>query len=151
VSVRVTVTGDREVTATLRRASLRARDYSRPLDKFGDALAAQTAEAFATDGASLGEPWKPLEPQYAGWKLKHGPDGGLLRDTGRLQESVTRRPFPIDSVGQRSAVFGTADHVARFLQHGTEDVPARPFFVVTPTLETLMRRLLADHVAGPKE
>lgn len=149
VAVRVTVRGDSAVLRRLRAAQRAALDYSDPLTEWGDELADSTARGFATQGASLGEPWAPNAPDYGAFKLRDDGTARVLVDEGTLEASVTRRPFPIDRVGPRGATFGTDVFGARFVQQGTEDMPARPFFVVPPTLASELRRVLRAHVAGP--
>lgn len=151
MTTKVEVLGDDALVARLVAMRDRARHNEPPLEEWGGMLATQTAEAFATQGASLGvpgTPWKPLSPAYAAWKLKHGYRPEILRRTDELMHSVDHRPMMIDEVGPLSATFGTAVPYAKYHQsrRARRVIPYRPFLVVTPILKRQLDRLVAKWV-----
>ena len=89
-------------------------------------------ENFRTQGAASGFPWKPLDPQYAAWKIENYGYKGILVREGNLQDSLTMNSGrgAIRDVGRRSAEFGTRVEYAKFHQAGTRHMQQRkPLFV----------------------
>lgn len=151
MSSEVVVVGDAELVERLRAMRERARANEPALEEWGDMLATQTAEAFATQGASLavpGTPWKPLKPKYLAWKLSKGYRPEILQRTGAMMSDVDHRPMAIDEIGPMSATFGTARPYAKYHQSRRPRhlIPYRPFLVVTPLLKQQLDRLVAKWV-----
>lgn len=80
-------------------------------DALADEFVAGEREVFAR-GAS-DKPWPALTPRYARWKAKHHP-GPLMVRTGRLRDSVTRRPLGVEQLTGTTATLGTDVPYARF-------------------------------------
>lgn len=107
--------GLRQLQSEMRDVSVAGSPMQRDLLKATSKLEAQQGEKlFATQGASAGKPWAPVEkqPEYAKWKRRNYPGKKLLVWTG---EQVR------DSVGKLSH----PDHVARMagpvLEFGTKN------------------------------
>ena len=100
---------------------------------------------FRTGGAASGFPWKPLEPQYASWKIENYGANGVLVRTGDLRSSLTMNSGrgAVRDMGARTAEFGTKIPSAQFHQSGTSNMAQRkPLF---------LPKLMADrtaHVVG---
>jgi phage gpG-like protein len=96
---------------------------------------------FKTKGATSGFPWKPLEPQYASWKIANYGAEGILVRTGALESSLTMNSGrgAVRDMGARTAEFGTKIPYAQFHQSGTSNMAQRkPLF---------LPKLLADRAA----
>lgn len=89
-------------------------------------------ENFKTQGSTSGFPWKPLEPQYAAWKLENYGAHGILVREGTLEGSLTMNSSrgAVRDIGLTAAEFGTRVPYARFHHTGTRNMAKRdPIFV----------------------
>lgn len=117
-------------------------------DDARDAVIRQNRVVFATQGAFPGPPWRPLSPRYAAWKIRMVGPRPILVFSGELRDSLTSVPMGVEIMGPNFYEFGTADPVAKFHQHGTRFMPARPPVHATEALENELRRIVADQVVG---
>lgn len=83
-------------------------------------------DQFAQEGAKTGSQWSALSPGYGAWKARHYPGKPILQLSGDLYDSLAKRPFGVDEITDKQAVFGTAVSYAGFHQKGTDKMPARP-------------------------
>ena len=89
-TITVTITGDKDLHAKLKRLGSKLDDYSGAMKDIGRSLASYYAgEAFASQGGVYGEVWAPLSPSYAIAKAKKYPGRGLLVRTGKMQQGFT--------------------------------------------------------------
>lgn len=108
MNVKWTLLADR-VQAKLQKLKLEGGDQSKALGALGNALANRVRMGFRLGRDPWGNPWKPLNPKFR--------TGQPLRDTGRLQRSIT-------SQAQGDAVVvGTNVRYARTHQYGATIVP----------------------------
>lgn len=88
---------------------------------------------FSREGSVPGNfPWKPLDPQYASWKLENYGAKGILVRTGDLKDSLTMNSArgSVRDIGLRTAYFGTTIGYAKFHQGGTRNMAQRkPLFL----------------------
>lgn len=87
---------------------------------------------FTREGTVDGAPWKPLDPQYASWKLSNYGANGILVADGSLRRSLTvdSSRGAVRDVGFRTATFGTQIPYAKFHQSGTRFMAERkPVFL----------------------
>jgi phage gpG-like protein len=124
------------VERRLRRARERALDVSPALDGWADDVAEENRSEFASNGARFGRPWAEL--------ATGGP--ATLHDTGRLEESLTTRPFGVERITRDSAELGTDLFYARFLQDGTQKMPSRPFLELSAELGRKLGDRIVHHI-----
>lgn len=117
--------GDEQVTRTLEAISDRITNSREAFDTMGDRLEAAEIRQFDSEGGYGSGGWPALSPAYAAWKAKHYPGAPILVRTGALREDLTQRPFSIDVVEDRMALFGSAVPYGRFHQGGTDQMPRR--------------------------
>ena len=141
VQVRVvdvdTSKADRRFGQILRRS----RDFKAVFRWMFQELQEAHRENFRTQGAASGFPWKPLEPQYASWKIENYGANGVLVRSGDLERSLTMNSGrgAVRDIGARTAEFGTKLPYAKFHQSGTSNMAQRkPLF---------LPRLMADRTA----
>jgi phage gpG-like protein len=141
VQVRVvdvdTSKADRRFGQILRRS----RDFRAVFRWMFQELQEAHRENFRTQGAASGFPWKPLEPQYASWKIENYGANGVLVRSGDLERSLTMNSGrgAVRDIGARTAEFGTKLPYAKFHQSGTSNMAQRkPLF---------LPRLMADRTA----
>lgn len=144
VQVRVvdvdTSKADRRFGQILRRS----RDFKPVFRWMFQELQEAHRENFRTQGAASGFPWKPLEPQYASWKIENYGANGVLVRSGDLERSLTMNSGrgAVRDIGARTAEFGTKLPYAKFHQSGTSNMAQRkPLF-----LPRLMAGRTADAV-----
>ncbi len=119
----------------------RSRDFKPVFRWMFQELQEAHRENFRTQGAASGFPWKPLEPQYASWKIENYGANGVLVRSGDLERSLTMNSGrgAVRDMGARTAEFGTKLPYAKFHQSGTSNMAQRkPLF---------LPRLMADRTA----
>ncbi len=97
------------VQARLEKMKLEGADRSKALGALGNALANRVRLGFRLGRDPWGNPWKPLNPRFR--------TGQPLRDTGRLQRSITSQ------VQGDAVVVGTNVRYARTHQYGATILP----------------------------
>lgn len=143
----------RKVTHRIKETSKRAKDISPIWPKVGSYLSRANAKQFTSKGSYYGTPWKPLNPDYAHWKLRNGYGRRTLVLTGAMKASFTSRPMSIERYYKKSAVFGSNNELAIFHQYGTSgrtSVPARPIMVMTPKVRKTIRDMTKYYVVNGK-
>jgi phage gpG-like protein len=103
---------------------------------------------FATQGASSGFPWSPLDPQYSSWKTEnYGAKGILVRD-GTLKHSLTvdSGRGAVRDMGLRTAEFGTQLPYAKFHQTGTPNMAQRKPVFVPPLMAFQTATVVGEHI-----
>ncbi|RIJ76611.1 hypothetical protein D1871_11095 [Nakamurella silvestris] len=118
----INVGGEQVIDRTLLRFVERLESAQPAFERIGDQFAQAEMANFLTQGGG----WAPLSPGYAAYKAARFPGRPILVRTGEMRDSLTHRPFGIDTVGDTRAEFGTADPKAKYHQHGTSKMPARP-------------------------
>lgn len=117
--------GDQQVDRVLDRIADNVENATPAFEAIADRFAAAEQQQFASQGGFGGGGWAPLSPAYAAWKASRYP-GGILVRTGALKGSLTSRPFGVETISNKQAVFGTAVAYAGYHQSGTSKMPARP-------------------------
>lgn len=117
--------GDQQVERTLDRFAEAAEDATPVWEVLADRFARMERKQFATEGAHASGGWAPLSPRYAAWKARHYPGRPILVLTGDLKESLTRRPFDIEIITPKLAIFGSAVVYGGYHQRGEGHNPRR--------------------------
>lgn len=99
------------VEAKLQKMKLQGADMSGALGAMGGAIANRIRLGFRLGRSPYGNPWKPINPAFRA--------GQPLRDTGRLQRSIT------SAVQGDSALVGTNVIYARTHQYGAKIKPVK--------------------------
>jgi phage virion morphogenesis protein len=113
--------------------------------KVGSFIAMVERKQFATQGAYLGKPWKPLKPEYLQWKIKHGYSKRILVRTGAMRASLTSRPMEEERYKKYSATFGTNVDYAKYHQYGTRYMARRPMFTKNPLIKRGVKGIVKDY------
>jgi phage gpG-like protein len=150
MAVRVRIT-DVEMSALRRRFAAMTRRSTNFSSMFRWALRQlQDAESknFASQGHLSGGGWKPLDNEYAAWKLANYGAGGILVREGNLRSSLTNwnARGAIRDVGATSATFGTSLPYAKYHEGGTFKMPARQINFVPRTFADRLARAAGEHV-----
>lgn len=136
-TVKIDIQGDREAQALLAELARRTGDTRPTLDAIGQILVSNTQRRFVEQRGPGGIPWRPLSPVTLARRRGGGAGAQILRDTGRLANSISYR---VDgngmTVGTNVNYAGTHQYGARKGQFGVRrghpipwgDVPARPMF-----------------------
>lgn len=120
--------GDVLVRRRLLGIAHRAGDMSPAFDQIADLLMDQTRMQFDSEGGHASGGWAALAPATVRLKARRNLDPRILRATGALMGSLTRRGDPnqeLDVSGDR-LVFRSRLARHRFHQQGTSRMPARP-------------------------
>lgn len=142
-----TIDGDRRVHQLLSEMADRARGVLPVWPKVGDYLAGEFTKQFDSEGAHFySRKWKPLEPNYLRWKIKHGYDPRRLHQTGAMRDSLTSRPMAVETYSASSATFGTNDPKAKWHQNGTTNMPRRQIIRVTADLSDDVSSIIARFI-----
>ena len=121
--------------------------------KVGSYWSSAVRRNFATEGAYMGHPWRPLKPDYAIWKVRHGYGGKILVQSGAMRASFTSRPMSVERYNGQSAVFGSSDQKAIWHHYGThrggkQVNPPRPIMVVNAKTRGDVRQIMKAYVLG---
>lgn len=107
-----------KVEARLKKLALGSAERQKALGALGGALANRVRLCFRLGTSPYGAPWKPLNPRFR--------TGQPLRDTGRLQRSITSQ------VQGDAVVVGTNVRYARTHQYGATILPKNGEFLRVP-------------------
>lgn len=107
-----------QVEAKLKKMQLGGAERTRALGALGGAIANRVRLCFRLGQSPWGVPWKPLNPAFR--------VGQPLRDTGRLQRSITSQV-----IGD-AAVIGTNVRYARTHQFGATILPVKAKRLAVP-------------------
>lgn len=149
MSASVKVTVDSRSAQNRFRGMIRRMQSFKPVFRwaFKEIQAAHAAN-FATNGAVDGSPWKPLDPQYAAWKIENYGANGILVRTGELRSSLTidNARGAIREIRRQSATFGTDIPYAKFHQRGTQNMPERPPIISNDLVYAGIGDKLAEYI-----
>jgi len=127
------------LAAHLQRYAARVGNPRPALERMRAQLARGEQEVWGTHGAAIGFHWAPaVEPDRK-------TDPQLLVATGALRASLTAAGA--GEVGEVELRYGTDVPYARFHQHGTAHMVARPFLGIPPDVEHGVTGLLAQLLA----
>jgi phage virion morphogenesis protein len=113
------------------------------LEKIGQYLVSSTqARIRTTKVAPNGALWAPWAPSTARAKERSGQGGSLLLNSGRLFNSISHQV-----VAGQVEVTSNAPY-ARFLQLGTNRMPARPFLGISKDDESAIAGLVRRHIGA---
>jgi phage gpG-like protein len=143
----------RNAEMRLSRMADRAEDLTPAWPRVGRYLSGVVREQFATRGARLGTPWRPLSDTYAARKARMGWNRRTLVRTGALRSSFTSRPMAVERYGRQEAHFGSDLQTAVWHQRGTHRNgkrvnPPRPMIRVTPEVRSEVKQILAAYIVG---
>lgn len=116
--------GEEQVDRTIVRMIDAATDARPAWEAMADSFQQAEARQFRTEGLYGSGGWAPLSPRYAAWKARHYPGATILVRTGDLRDSLTRRPFGVEVILPRRAIFGSDVRYGGFHQRG-DGVPRR--------------------------
>ena len=154
MSVTVSRSGE-DVSLELKSMAKRVKNPAKAFKQIGSFIAAANRRQFATHGAYLGKPWKPLKPEYLQWKIRSGYSRRTLVMTGGMRASFVSRPMAIEEYYGTSAVYGSDHWLAKFHQYGTfrngkRAIPPRPIMKKTPKIVRGVTGIMKAHVLGKK-
>ena len=128
VNIVLTAKGARGFGIGLDRWTKNLGNMHPAFDAIADFQAVQWQKQFVSQGAYLTGRWSPLSPPYRAWKAIHYPGKGILVRTGRLQRSLTVRPFGVERFTKTSVHLGTDVEYAQYHQRGTKNMPRRQLY-----------------------
>lgn len=119
--IKVEVEGFEAVSLRLDGMNARLADLTPAWDEVHQVFLRFEQELFNSEGAYVGERWRPLSPRYAAEKLRKYGDLPILRVTGELMRSFTE-PEHESHVYRPTSTgveMGSRDFKARYHQTGT--------------------------------
>ena len=131
--LRVTITGTRQVQASLREVADEIKDWKPFWTRMSLFLRQKVFLAFSTEGVESGSgKWAPLSPKYALWKFKNAPGSPLLVLSQRMFLSLGggRHPDHVERHRRSEFWFGSRVPYLPFHVTGTTWMPARPPLVL---------------------
>lgn len=149
----VTHDGSKVIAKRLRLLAKKVDNPETVWPRVGSYLSKEVNQQFVTEGARFGTPWKPLEPKYRLWKIRHGYMRKILTMGGQMKKSFTGRPMDIEEYKGQSARFGSSNKLAIYHHGGTHKDgkrvnPPRPILIVTPDMSAHIRDILKDYLLG---
>lgn len=138
----ITIEGTAVIDRTLARYVNAMTDATPAFEAIGD----QFAEAERAIFLQQGPGWAPLSPRYAAYKAKHWPNMPILTRSGKLQQSLTSRPFGHEQITAKSGEYGTAVDYAKYHQHGTTKMPQRRPVNIPETTRNAMAKTMQRYL-----
>jgi hypothetical protein len=139
-----------KVARELARINAHTKDLTPLWRQMGSKIARDNRRAFATRGASVGAPWKPLAASTIRQKLRSG-NRSPLRSSGALYASLTGRPMNIEIYEKKAAHYGSSLPTFRWQQWGTfrngkRHIPPRKIQDLSPATRAEFRRMAVKYV-----
>ncbi len=137
------IEGTKELSRTLLNIRASTRNLSAPFNTAAKNLRSTfETEVFATRGAVIGSPWKPLRPSTLRDKLRRGfPTDPLVR-TGKMQHS-----FRSVVSSDQAVIYNTADY---FKYHQSnqrrEQIPRRAMMRLAEAQKQMIVRVFQEHL-----
>lgn len=136
----------RAARLNMRTMGKRAEDF-KPVFRWAQReLERAWAANFASRGTTSGEPWMPLDNEYARWKLANYGSLPMLVIRGTLRDSLTRLRGAPNEIDKMAAVFGTNVPYSDYHQWGTYKMPSRKIVFVPPLFAVALAERTAKHV-----
>ncbi|MDD5274380.1 MAG: phage virion morphogenesis protein [Methylovulum sp.] len=138
---------DQEIINALGRLAYSANHLEPALDEIGATIAASVMLNFTGQHDPDGNAWEPLSE--ATLANRRGGEGQILRDTGRLNRSITH------NVSDQSVEIGTDVVYANMMQFGGKkadfpwlwgDIPERPFVGISEEDKAEILAILSHHL-----
>jgi hypothetical protein len=126
IRMQISLTGITELQGSLDRIRAVAHDFTPELREIGEwYMGFLINDVFETEGGVIGEPWAPLNPEYAKEKAEHYPGRGILEASGKMRTSwrlyTTAQYALIENYAQSDG----GEYYAKFHQEGTRKMPRR--------------------------
>lgn len=121
--------------------------------KVGNVVQRHIRKQFATKGAWMGTPWKPLAKSTIKQKRELGFGNRILVRTGDMKAGLTKSPMNIEWYTNTTGVYGSAEQRAIWQHFGTRrngrrHIPPRTLLKVTPLLKADIIALLRKQSLG---
>lgn len=131
IEIGVSTRGMGSAIAKLGAMHARAQVLTPVLIKAKQEVRMANAANFTSNGLLVGG-WRPLEAQYASWKMTRFPGMPPMIRTGKLFASLSGANGPIDTMTNTSFSTGTSVEYAKFHQYGTTKMPKRKIVFEPP-------------------
>jgi phage gpG-like protein len=144
------VDNDNQFKNALNKAIKSVGDLRFPMGEISRDIFKNTKKNFILKGDGK---YPPLSPKYKAFKQKKRPSAPILVFDGDLRDSVTGtgNQDTIRNIGKQSLVQGTKVPYAKFVQEGTEFMPARKFLFIDDAQIIRLKRILPDYVTAKLE
>lgn len=139
----ITISGDKDEMARLKRLKAELFNFSRAMRQIGSQVSSYYAgEAFASQGGIFGKVWKPLSPVYAAWKAKHYPGRPPLELTGTM-----RRSFRFSTSNTSATITNTSNHYKYHQSSAPRSkLPRRQMAGINNDVKTMVQRIIKDDI-----
>lgn len=117
--------GEAQLDRTLARMAEDVSDLRPVWEVLAARFAVMERRQFDSQGWYASAGWAPLSPRYARWKAEHYPGKTILRRTDDLFNSLTRRPFGVEVIEPKFAIFGSSVEYGHYHQRGGPHLPRR--------------------------
>lgn len=143
ISLEFTIEGEKQLSRNLLNVGSNMQNLSRPFKDTGDYVKKYTEnDVFNTQGASNGNPWEKLSPEYAIAKSKKYSGKGILEASGRMRNS-----FYYDS-GRDYVIIGNKTDYFKYHQSNKarSKLPRRVMLKLTQTLRENIVRIFNTYI-----
>lgn len=125
--IRISIDGEDQFARAFDRYDAQFDDLSNIWPDVRDEFWSIEKQQFRSEGVAGGDKWKPLSPAYAKAKLRRYGAKPILQATGDLYASLTGETGDTFYQTTKTSIeIGTTLPYARYHQHGTDKMPARP-------------------------
>lgn len=140
LTVNISIQGDKELTAKLKKAKGELEDWQQELHQVTDYLHSfYQNNIYETEGGAFGLRWQSLKSSYEAKKRNEYPGRGILERTGAMRRSLT------EDVTRTYADIGyPKGSTAQYHQFGTRFMPQRQLINVDNTLKNKIIDILKE-------
>lgn len=143
MNISITVRGDKEVKAKLRRLGASIYDMKRAMQLIGrDVGNYFSTQGFASQGGVFGSPWRQLNRRYAIRKAAEYPGRPPLVKTGEMKNSFEFEP------GTNSVIIGNSSTHFKYHQSTLPRtrLPRRQMMGINEPVKRIIRQHIQDEV-----
>ena len=134
------IEGVRELSRSIQKIADEVKEWSPAFREVSDYMYdAFAKEVFSSEGMSVGEPWKPLSPEYAAWKARHYPGKGILVRTGKMQKSFRQQSGKDFAMIDNPSIPYFVYHQSRFISR--DKLPRRVMLRLGESQKTTIIRI----------
>jgi phage gpG-like protein len=139
--------GFRELQGQLIHIAERGGDAGPAFEKVARVFREDQRQNFARGGRPR---WKPLSPEYAAWKARHGHSGGIGVLTGTLRDSFINAgdPYNLTVIAKDRLRVGSTDPVGNLFggKHTVHKQPRRRPYSLTPSRRREYLQMVQDYL-----
>ena len=141
VSISFSITGDKQLARKLSSIGSKLDDFSSPLQKAKNLMLEGIEKQHSSSGSEFGNSFSALSPRYSAIKAKRWGNQPILTASGKMRKGYS------SSVGRTQAVIWNKVSYFQFHHTGTDKMPKRKVFVISPKYQKDIVKIFEDYIS----